>query len=140
MNVTASKKPSIGGWMGAIWPPASVAIDEGWKFGASWFEHAVVDTPGSTLVRTFGKRPLVMNGVTLECIGVAMFHATPAPICDVPLFTWAVVDVSLIWKPTVLNPVTRKLRIVNAVPRRRLAARGLSPPSFRSGSPHSVML
>ena len=73
---------------------------------------------------------------------VGMPQATPAPICDVPLSTWPVVAVLVvsIWKPTVLKPVIRKLRIVNAVPRRRLAARGLSPPSLRSGSPHIVML
>jgi cellulose synthase/poly-beta-1,6-N-acetylglucosamine synthase-like glycosyltransferase len=38
------------------------------------------DNPPSTLVRTLGNRPLVTNGVTLECSGVAMFQRTPAPI------------------------------------------------------------
>ena len=36
---------------------------------------------------TFGKRPLVMNGATLECAGAGMPQITPAPICDVPLST-----------------------------------------------------
>src|SRR5688572_30524163 len=117
MKVTASKKPSAGGRIGAIWPPASVAIPLGWKFGLAWFEQAAVETPGSTLVRTLGKRPLFAYVATLACRAVPaappvtpMFHTTPAPICVVPLSTCPVVAVLVvsIWGPTVLKPVIRK--------------------------------
>ena len=88
MKVTGSKNPSLGGWMGDICPPASVASDVGAKSGLSWRKQ-FADSPPSTPTLTFGKRPLVMEAWAVGAMAAALDgpHITPAPIWVVPLFT-----------------------------------------------------
>src|SRR5688572_32106094 len=60
MNVTASKKPSFGGWMGASWPPASDA-NGGWMFGFTMLAlQAAADRPAGWLRMIFGNRLVLM--------------------------------------------------------------------------------
>src|SRR5688572_18614925 len=99
MNVTASKKPSFGGWIGASCPPASDVTLGGWKFGFVWFAHAAVGSPASWPRMMLGNRPLAMNGVTVAFMFDRLFHETPAPICVGPLVTCAMVEGSASVKP-----------------------------------------
>src|SRR5688572_15902368 len=60
INVTGSKNPSLGGRIGASWPPASDASG-GWRFGFTMLALQVAALrPPAWLRMMFGNRPVLI--------------------------------------------------------------------------------